>query len=60
MTSSDKITTQNGVETGTSQETLNETIVTAVKGVIKEMPVVGNWMNKEQTLFFIAIGKRLK
>lgn len=60
MTTSDKITTQNGVETGTSRETLDETIVTAARGVIKEMPVVGSWMNKEQTLFFIAIGKRLK
>lgn len=60
MTTSDKITTQNGIETGTLQETLDETIVTTARGVIKEMPIVGNWMNKEQTLFFIAIGKRLK
>ena len=60
MTTSDRITTQRRVETGTTQETLDEIVITTAKGVIKGMPVVGTWMNQEQTLFFTSIGKRLK
>lgn len=60
MTTSDKVTTPNGVETGTSQETLDETIIIAARGIIKNMPVVGTWMNQDETLFFTAIGKRLE
>jgi len=60
MTSSQEIRTVNGVEAGTSQETLDETIVMAAKGVIKEMPVVGRWMNSDESIFFTAIGKRIK
>jgi hypothetical protein len=60
MTTSDKISNQNGIETGASEETLDETIIASARGVITGMPVVGTWLNKEQTLFFTAIGKRLK
>jgi hypothetical protein len=60
MTTSDRVTTQNGVETGTSQETLDETIIIAARGIIKNMPVVGTWMNQDETLFFTAIGKQLE
>ena len=51
MTSSDEVIIKNGVESGISQEVMNETVVTAAKGVIKNMPVVGTWMNPDQTLF---------
>lgn len=60
MTSSQEIKTINGVEAGSSQETLEETIVMTAKGVVKEMPVVARWMNKDQSIFFTAIGKRIK
>jgi hypothetical protein len=59
MTTTDKIATQGSLETGTSEETLDETIVTSAKGVVREMPVIGTWMNKDQSQFFTALGKRL-
>jgi len=59
ITTTDKIATQGSLETGTSEETLDETIVTSAKGVVREMPVIGTWMNKDQSQFFTALGKRL-
>lgn len=60
MTTIDKIATRSGVETGASEETLDETIVTSARGVVREMPIIGTWMNKDQNQFFTALGKRLK
>ena len=60
MTTSDRISTQDGVEIGSSAETLDETIVTRAKGIIRNMPVVGTWLNKDETVFFTAVGKQLK
>jgi hypothetical protein len=60
MTTIDKISTRNGAETGASQETLDETIVTSAEGIVRGMPVIGTWMNKDQSQFFTALGKRLK
>ncbi len=47
-------------ESVSSEETLEETIVTSARGAVRGMPIVGSWMNGEKTVFFIAIGKRLK
>jgi hypothetical protein len=59
-TTKDKTTISNGAETGFSEETLDETIVTSARGALQEMQPVGSWMNKENSVFFMAIGKRLK
>ena len=60
MTTSDKISVTNGRESGKSEETLDEKIVTEAKGVINGMPVVGSWMNQDKTLYFVVIGRKLK
>lgn len=60
LTTKDKTTISKGAESGSSEETLDETIVTSARGALQGMPVVGSWMNREKTLFFMAIGKRLK
>ncbi len=59
-TTKDKITIENGVERGSSEEELQEEIITAAKGVIRKMPQVANWMNKTGELYYVAIGRRLK
>jgi hypothetical protein len=59
-TNRDKTTISKGTESGSSEETLEETIVTLARGMLKEFGTVGTWMNKEKTVFFLAIGKRLK
>lgn len=56
----DKTTISNGAETGSSVETLDEKIITSARGTLQEMQQVGSWMNKENSVFFMAIGKRLK
>ena len=60
MTTIDKITIKDGVESGLTEEVLTETIVTNASGVINQAPVVASWMNVDQTTYFLAIGKRLK
>jgi hypothetical protein len=55
-----KITNQSGIETGATEESLDETFVTSADGVVREMPVIGTWMNMDQSQFFIALGKRLR
>lgn len=59
-TTKDKVTVDNGVERGSSEEALQEEIITAAKGVTRDMPQVASWMNKSGELYYIAIGKRLK
>lgn len=60
MTTKDTVTMHNGAESGSSQETLDESIVTEAKGVIKGMPVIGTWLDKTGQIYFLAIGKRIK
>ena len=59
-TTKDKVTVDNGVERGSSEEALHEEIITAAKGVTRDMPQVASWMNKSGELYYIAICKRLK
>ncbi len=60
MTTKDTVSIQNGIESGKSEETLHESIVTEAKGVVKKMPVVGTWLDKTEQIYFLAIGKRIK
>lgn len=60
LTTKDTVIIQNGIESGSSEETLNESIVIEAKGVVKEMPVVGTWLDKTGQIYFLAIGKRIK
>jgi hypothetical protein len=60
MTTKDTVIIQKGIEFGRSEETLDESIVIEAKGVIKEMPVIGTWLDKTGQIYFLAIGKRIK
>jgi len=59
MKTEDTLTVRNGVESGISTETLEETIITKARGVIRGMPIVATWMNQDRTLFYAAIGGRI-
>lgn len=60
LTTKDEVIVEDGVERGKSTEELEEKIVIEAKGIIKMMPEVASWMNKNAELYYIAIGKRLK
>jgi len=60
MTTKDTVTIHNGTESGSSEETLDESIVTEAKGIVKGMPVIATWLDKTGQLYFLAIGKRIK
>jgi hypothetical protein len=51
---------ENGKETAESEETLSEKVTTEARGMIRGMPVIGTWTDKDQTLYFLAIGKRIR
>jgi len=59
LTTTDTTTIENGKETGASEEVLTEKIILEAKGVLKNMPQIASWLNKEKTLYFLAVGKKL-
>lgn len=40
-------------------ESMNQAVVASVEGKIQQLPVIGNWWNSEQTVFYVAVGKIL-
>lgn len=58
-TTKDKVTIENGVEQGSSEEILEEKIIIKAKGIIKKMPEVASWLSKSGELYYVAIGKRV-
>ena len=51
---------ENGRESAIVTETLDESIVTKAKGMIASMDVLGTWVSKDGSAYFMAIGKKLK
>jgi hypothetical protein len=54
------VTTSNGNKSGTNTKTLDETTVAQIKGVIKAPPEVGSWKSPDGSLFYYAVGIKLK
>ena len=51
------ITTENGVERGVSLSESLETTESQAKAIIPGLPVIGTWMSKDGSLYYLAIGK---
>jgi len=51
---------ENGKETATATETLDSKTITEAKGVVSQFEVLGTWTNQDETIFYQAIGKKLK
>ena len=50
----------NGQETATSTETIDTKTITEAKGLVSQFEVLGTWTNQDETIFYQAIGKKLK
>ena len=50
----------NGKETATSIETIDTKTITEAKGLISQFEVLGTWTNQDETIFYQAIGRKLK
>ncbi|HEY8668856.1 MAG TPA: hypothetical protein VIL86_19570 [Tepidisphaeraceae bacterium] len=53
------ITQESNSKSLSQVETLNETTVAKVHGVLKGLPEVGTWYSPDGTLFFCAVGRKL-
>ncbi len=60
LTTSDSVATVKGVEVASSETKLDESILTEAKGLLKGARPVGTWLNKDESLFFTAIGVKIK
>jgi hypothetical protein len=60
LTTSDSVATVKGVEVASSETKLDESILTEAKGLLKGARPVGTWLNKDESLFFTAIGVKVK
>ncbi len=60
MTTKDKVIVHDGVESGITDQMLDETIVTEAKGLVKGLPVIASWLSKNGEIYFLALGKKLK
>lgn len=50
----------NGKETATSTETIDTKTITEAKGLVSQFEVLGTWTNQDETIFYQAIGRKLK
>jgi len=50
----------NGKETATATETIDTKTITEAKGLVSQFEVLGTWTNQDETMFYQAIGKKLK
>lgn len=57
---STEIQIENGKESALVTETLDETIVTKAKGIVASLEVIGTWTSLDGSMFFQAIGKKMK
>ena len=51
-----QVTVENGKETGKSIEDVLEVSETTVEGLVANLPVVGTWYSKDQSVFYLAVG----
>lgn len=58
--STDKVIIENGHEKAQSEEVLEEKIVTEARGIIREIAKIANWMDEKETLYYVAIAKRIR
>lgn len=57
---STKIRNENGKDSAIVTEKLDETIVTKAKGIVASLEAIGSWTNQDGSMFFQAMGKKMK
>jgi len=55
-----KINIDKGRETATRTETIDTKTITEAKGLVSQFEVLGTWTNQDETMFYQAIGRKLK
>ena len=54
------IETKNGKEYTVTTENLDDVIISKAKGVVTKLVVLGTWTNSDETIYYQALGKKLK
>jgi len=55
-----KTNLDNGKETATATETIDTKTITEAKGLVSQFEVLGTWTSQDETIFYQAIGRKLK
>jgi len=59
-TTSTTVTTQNGVESGTSTDSVKDRVTTHSEGITHDMEQAGTWYSANGDMFYLAMCHRLK
>jgi hypothetical protein len=54
------VTTQNGIQSGTSTDSLSDCVTTRSEGVTHDMEQAGTWYSASGDIFYLAMCQRLK